>query len=120
VAGVTLERENRGSLAVKKTKSLYGAGEVVSGLARPFENRNLSGMSTVTEIESALEKLPVEAQREVAAWLDSRLAPAAFDPDVEEVWADEVKRRLEDLDSGRVQGVPAEQVFARARRILGR
>lgn len=32
----------------------------------------------------------------------------------------EVKRRIEDLDSGRVQGVPAEQVFARARKILGR
>jgi putative addiction module component (TIGR02574 family) len=77
-------------------------------------------MSTVTEIESALEKLPVEAQREVAAWLDSRLAPTGFATDVEDVWADEVKRRMEDLDSGRVQGVPAEQVFARARRILGR
>jgi putative addiction module component (TIGR02574 family) len=78
------------------------------------------GMSTVTEIESALAKLPVEAQREVAAWLDSRLAPAGFDAEVDDVWADEVKRRMEDLDSGRVQGVPAEQVFARARRILGR
>ncbi len=76
-------------------------------------------MSTVTEIESALEKLPIEAQREVAAWLDSRLAPTHFDAEVEDVWADEVKRRMEDLDSGRVQGVPAEQVFARARRILG-
>ena len=27
------------------------------------------------EIESALEKLPVEAQREVAAWLEARLWP---------------------------------------------
>lgn len=27
------------------------------------------------EIESALEKLPVEAQREVAAWLETRLYP---------------------------------------------
>lgn len=32
-------------------------------------------MSTVTEIESALEKLPLDAQREVAAWLQSRLWP---------------------------------------------
>ncbi|MEO6993483.1 MAG: hypothetical protein ABI273_07630 [Lacunisphaera sp.] len=32
-------------------------------------------MSTVAEIESALAKLPVEAQREVAAWLESRLWP---------------------------------------------
>ncbi len=32
-------------------------------------------MSTVTEIESALAKLPVEAQCQVAAWLESRLWP---------------------------------------------
>ncbi len=32
-------------------------------------------MSTVAEIESALAKLPVEAQREVAAWLETRLWP---------------------------------------------
>jgi putative addiction module component (TIGR02574 family) len=96
------------------------AGGDDGGLAGRHETGNVGGMSTVTEIESALEKLPIEAQREVAAWLDSRLAPVGFDTDVEDAWADEVKRRMEDLDSGRVQGVPAEQVFARARRILGR
>ena len=32
-------------------------------------------MSTVTEIEFALEKLPVDAQREVAAWLVAKLWP---------------------------------------------
>jgi hypothetical protein len=39
---------------------------------------------------------------------------------VETAWADTVKRRLDELDSGRVQGVPAAQVFARARRVLAR
>jgi putative addiction module component (TIGR02574 family) len=77
-------------------------------------------MSTVTEIEAALAKLPPEELREVAAWLETRLAPMGFDSSVEEEWADEVKRRIEELDSGRVQGVPAEQVFARARQVLGR
>lgn len=32
-------------------------------------------MSTVTEIEAALEKLPPEQLQEVAAWLETRLAP---------------------------------------------
>lgn len=77
-------------------------------------------MSTITEIESALEKLPLEAQREVAAWLESRLASQGFDAVAEDAWDAEIKRRIDDIDSGRVQGVPAEQVFARARRILGR
>lgn len=77
-------------------------------------------MGTVTEIESALAKLPVEAQREVAAWLESRLAAQDFEADTEGAWDTEIKRRIEDIDSGRVQGVPAEQIFARARRIIGR
>jgi putative addiction module component (TIGR02574 family) len=81
---------------------------------------SITGMSTITEIESALEKLPVEAQSEVAAWLESRLAAQGFDADAEGAWDAEIKRRIEDIDSGRVQDVPAEQVFARARRILGR
>ncbi len=80
----------------------------------------LPGMSTVTEIEAALEKLPLEAQQQVAAWLESRLGVAAADKDVEDAWDDEIKRRMDELDSGRVQGVPADQVFARARGILGR
>ena len=77
-------------------------------------------MSTVTEIEAALAKLPPEEQCLVAAWLDVQLAPTGFASDVEEAWSDTVKRRMEDLDSGRVQGVPAGQVFARGRRVLGR
>ena len=32
-------------------------------------------MSTVTEIEAALAKLPVEAQRQVAVWLEEKLWP---------------------------------------------
>ncbi|HUG10564.1 MAG TPA: hypothetical protein VMM36_06100 [Opitutaceae bacterium] len=36
-------------------------------------------MSTVAEIESAIEKLPVEAQRELAAWLEARLWPESQD-----------------------------------------
>jgi hypothetical protein len=77
-------------------------------------------MSTVTEIEAALEKLPPEQLQEVAAWLETRLTTVASDLPTEDAWSDEVKRRIEELDSGRVQGVPAEQVFARARQILGR
>jgi putative addiction module component (TIGR02574 family) len=77
-------------------------------------------MSTVTEIESALAKLPEDEQRQIAAWLDARLAPVEFDSSVEEAWADEVKRRLAEIENGKVQSIPAEEVFARARRALGR
>jgi hypothetical protein len=37
--------------------------------------RFIDAVSTVAEIESALEKLPVDKQREVAAWLEAKLWP---------------------------------------------
>jgi hypothetical protein len=45
-------------------------------LAPPRPRATVCIMSTVAEIESALAKLPVEAQCEVAAWLESRIWPA--------------------------------------------
>lgn len=59
-------------------------------------------MSTVPEIEAALAKLPLAAQCEVAAWLESRLWPAHS-----ELCAaiDEAERSL--AEEG---GIPAEDV----------
>ena len=38
---------------------------------------------------------------------------------MEKAWAAEAKRRRDELASGKVQGIPGEEVFAEARRILG-
>jgi hypothetical protein len=59
-------------------------------------------MSTVTEIETALERLPVEAQREVATWLEARLWP---ETPAMLTAIDEAERSL--ADEG---GVPVEEV----------
>jgi hypothetical protein len=64
--------------------------------------RYLAGMSTVSEIESALAKLPVEAQCEVAAWLESQLWPKA--PEMLAA-LDEAERSLSEEG-----GVPVEEV----------
>lgn len=58
-------------------------------------------MSTIAEIESALAKLPVEAQCQVAAWLESRLWP---EPPVMLAAIDEAERSL--AEEG---GVPVEE-----------
>lgn len=50
-------------------------GPCVRVVANGRKNRTVRLMSTVMEIESALEKLPVDAQREVAAWLEAKLWP---------------------------------------------
>lgn len=72
------------------------------------------------------EERPRTAERWVAAALKlsdrerARLAElliASLDEqdDVGEAWADEAERRFDELRSGAVQAVPAEEVFARIR-----
>jgi putative addiction module component (TIGR02574 family) len=38
--------------------------------------------------------------------------------EVEQAWAEEIRRRLADYDAGRTRGIPADEVFAEARRFL--
>jgi hypothetical protein len=40
-----------------------------------------------------------------------------MDPDVEAAWKTAVRERLDDLRSGRVQGIPGEEVLERMRRL---
>ncbi len=41
-----------------------------------------------------------------------------IDPAIEKAWLDEAERRLQDMREGKVKTIPAEQVFAEARRML--
>lgn len=77
-------------------------------------------MRTIEKIEAEIRRLPRKAQMQVVERLNARLWPSGFASDVEEAWADTVKRRLDELESGQVKGVPATQVFARSRRVLAR
>ncbi len=75
-------------------------------------------MSTLEQIEAEIVRLPRKLQLQVVERLNARLWPTGFDPAVEEAWAGTVKRRLDEMDSGKVEGVPASRVFARSRRLL--
>jgi putative addiction module component (TIGR02574 family) len=76
-------------------------------------------MTKLVEIQSAIMQLPPEVRAELRDWMLDNV-PFKFDSSVEEAWADETKRRLDDLDSGRTRAVSSEDVFARARKILGK
>ena len=41
------------------------------------------------------------------------------DPTLDTEWADEMKRRIDDIESGREAGIPGEEVMARVRKIVG-
>ncbi len=41
------------------------------------------------------------------------------DPKVDAAWAAEIKRRIDDIDSGREAGIPGEVTTAKIRKIVG-
>ena len=41
-------------------------------------------------------------------------------PGIEESWKAETRRRVADIEAGKVQGIPGPEVFARIRKVVGR
>ena len=73
---------------------------------------------TLKELYTESRQLP----REQAAELIDLLLVDAFsqpDPVVDEAWGREIDRRLAELESGTVKGIPAEEVMAKARKLVG-
>ena len=42
------------------------------------------------------------------------------DPETEAAWQTEIARRIEEIETGKVKGIPGEEVSARVRKIIGR
>ncbi len=64
-------------------------------------------------------KLPEQERVALARELIASLDPE-LEPDVEGLWLAEAARRLEELRTGKAQGIPAEEAFARVRHALRR
>lgn len=63
-------------------------------------------------LRHAVLALPADERADL---VDMLLASLPVEPEIEAAWADELDRRLDEIESGRVKGVPAESVFADAR-----
>lgn len=73
-----------------------------------------------SNVTHRLEAAALALPREERARLAQRLIESLDDdPEVEEAWATEIQRRLDSIDRGEVEMIPAEQVLAEARRRLG-
>jgi putative addiction module component (TIGR02574 family) len=53
-------------------------------------------------------------------YLAEQLLASLEESDLEQQWTAEAKRRRDDVRSGRVQPVPAEEVYCRIDRLLGK
>jgi putative addiction module component (TIGR02574 family) len=69
-------------------------------------------MLTVQNLEAEVLKLPSHERARLAEVL---IASLDEEDEILEAWADEAERRYEELRSGAVKAIPAEEVFARAR-----
>ena len=68
-------------------------------------------MPSTLEIIHEAEALPVEERTLVVDSLLQTLNRP--DPTIEKKWIEVAKRRMEELRSGQVEGIPADEVFAR-------
>ena len=68
--------------------------------------------STLHALEAAALLLPPEERARLAERL---IASLDRDPEVAAAWDEEIRRRIEEFDAGRLESHPAEEVFEEAR-----
>ena len=73
---------------------------------------------TLNQIVEETRHWPPERVGELVGRLTEELH--ASDPEIEAAWKTEVDRRIAEIESGNVKGIPAEEVSARICKILGR
>ncbi len=71
----------------------------------------------VSELLKKAMALPPKARAELAGSLLESLDDEPADEGVEAAWSEEIKRRIEEIDSGKVEMIPYEEV---RRRLLAR
>ncbi len=74
---------------------------------------------TIEQLVAEARRLPPEQSAE---FIERLLAETLSEPDpeIERAWKAEVRRRIDEIESGVEPGVPGEQAMAELRRIVGR
>jgi putative addiction module component (TIGR02574 family) len=72
--------------------------------------------SLVDELSRKARALPPEERIRLAEELLSSVQDS--DEQIEAAWAQEIERRLEEVENGTAKLIPAEEVFAEIRRLL--
>lgn len=71
----------------------------------------------VAALSARARALPPEERARLAEELLASLDP--HDAEVEAAWDEELRRRIDEVEHGTVQLIPADQAFAQVRRALG-
>ena len=73
---------------------------------------------TLDQIVEETRDWPPEKVGELVGRLTKDLH--ASDPETEVAWQSEIAHRVQEIQTGKVQGIPGEEVSARIRKIVGR
>ena len=65
------------------------------------------------EIMDVVDSLPIDMKLELIDRLLESISPTK--KEIEEAWKEEVERRIDEVESGKVKTIPGEEVFARLR-----
>ena len=69
--------------------------------------------ATTGELVSIAESLPIALKIELIDKLLESISPS--EGEIDELWKVEVERRIDEVESGKVNTIPGEEVFARIR-----
>jgi len=69
---------------------------------------------SLKEIEAAIRKLDLKDRAALAKWIVESLEDLS-EAEVEALWAEEAERRLDEIERGHVNEMPAKEVLRRAR-----
>ena len=72
----------------------------------------------VSEMVEEARQMPYGERAELIEQLIADTAKD-IDPEIEKAWGDEAMRRLKEIEEGKVQLIPGEQVMAEVRQIVG-
>src|SRR5512133_3694360 len=73
---------------------------------------------TLEQIVEETRQLPADV---VAELVDRILLErhGGIEPEIEAAWTSEIQRRIEEIETGKVQGIPIDESLARIRKIAG-
>jgi putative addiction module component (TIGR02574 family) len=89
--------------------------------ARALADKHLASLKVPPQVSEILEKALALSSHERGLLIDLLIYTLDIEPnelaegDVEDSWKEEIRRRIEDVRSGRVKTIPGEKVLARAR-----
>ena len=89
-------------------------------LAKGIANRYVVIHNAMTALLKNIAKTVTQLPPKDRAFLAERLLDSLDETDIEQAWIDEAKRRHEEVRSGRVKPIPADEVYRRIEKLLKR